>query len=153
MEAIWIVPPVAMSLLLLFYAQLSINYEFYFENKKMLILASVGSALINVVLNVVFITIIGYYVAGYTTLFSYLMFAVTNYCAMKKILHDEGINFNWIDVKKLIIIFVVFSVIGFSGMALYKLLYIRIIISIIVLGLIIIKLPKIKRYWYEIKEE
>lgn len=33
-EAVWIIPPVAMSLLLLFYSQLFINVQFYYEQKK-----------------------------------------------------------------------------------------------------------------------
>ena len=36
-SAIWVVPPVAMSLLLLFYSQLFINVEFYYEEKYKLV--------------------------------------------------------------------------------------------------------------------
>ena len=35
MEAIWIVPPVAMSLLLLLYTQFSTNIEFLYKKKKL----------------------------------------------------------------------------------------------------------------------
>ena len=153
MEAIWIIPPVAMSVLLLFYSQLSINFEFFFEKKKILIFASVGAAFVNILLNAILIPILGYYVAGYTTLISYLLFAVTNYIAVKKIMKDNNIYSQGIDSKKLVIIFVIFSIIGFSGMALYKHVYFRIIISCIVLGYIVYKLPLIKKYWKLIKND
>ena len=77
--AIYVVAPVAMSLLLLFYCQLFINVEFYYEEKKMLVYGSVGAAILNIVLNYFLIPLFGFVAAGYTTLASYIVFALSNY--------------------------------------------------------------------------
>lgn len=138
MEAVWVVPPVALSVLLLFYAQMFINVEFYFEEKKKLVGASIAAAVINIVLNFFLIPIFGYYAAGYTTLFSYLVFAFSNYGAMKKVLAEQNQKNDAFHMKGLIFIFIAFLAIGFLGMVLYDYLVIRIMImAVVLLGLII----------------
>ena len=86
-----VIPPVAVSLLLLFYAQLFINVEFYYEKKKDLVFASIGAAILNLVLNWIFIPRYGYVAAAYTTLVSYVVFAGSNYLAMKRILRSNQV--------------------------------------------------------------
>ena len=83
-EAIWIMPPVVGSLFFLFLAQLFINIEFYFEEKRALVKGSVFSAVLNLVLNYFAIKQFGYIAAGYTTLISYIVFVAANYYYMKK---------------------------------------------------------------------
>lgn len=142
-EAMWVVPPVALSVLLLFYAQMFINVEFYFEEKKKLVGASIAAALINIVLNAIFIPIFDYYAAGYTTLFSYLIFALSNYDAMKKVLKEKGQENDAFHVKGLIIIFIAFMAVGFLGMALYDYFVARIIIMLVVFFTLVIMRNKI----------
>jgi len=143
MDAIWIVPPIAVSVLLLFYAQLSINMEFYFEEKKKLVYASVGAALINVVLNYIFIPIWGYYVAGYTTLISYVVFAGANYFTAKKITKKEGISDDWINLGALLVILLLLMSIGLVGMLLYEHFIVRIVIAAVVFSVIVFNYKKI----------
>ena len=153
MDAKWIVPPVAMSTLLLFYSQLSINFEFFFEKKKYLVNASIGAAIINVVLNALLIPLFGYYAAGYTTLFSYLIFTESNYFAMRKILKEKDISSHGFDTKALLIILVIFIILGFIGMALYSWLFIRILVAIMFFTFLLISYNKILYYWRKIKGE
>lgn len=127
-EAIWIVPPVAISLLLLFYAQLFINVQFYYEKKKSLIFASVFAAIANIILNVLLIPNISYIAAGYTTMISYIIFAVMNYMTMRKVAKEKGFSMEAINVKMLVLIFFAFSGLCFLMMALYNLIIIRYII-------------------------
>lgn len=124
-QATWVVPPVAMSILLLFYSQLFINVEFYFEEKTLLIWGSVGSALLNVVLNAWLIPLFGFVAAGYTTLVSYVVFAVANYFTMRLILKKKGFKQEAFDLKSLILLFLLFTVLSFAAMALYSLPWIR----------------------------
>ncbi len=142
-EAIWVVPPVAMSVLLLFYSQLFINIEFYFEKKKFLIGASIGSAVVNVVLNAILIPIFNYYAAGYTTLFSYVLFAIANYVAVKKTLTEKGIKEPLCDIKLLTIIFGAFMLLSFIAMALYQYMLARIAIVFVALLFLFIFRDKI----------
>jgi len=144
--AVYVVAPVAMSLLLLFYAQLFINVEFYFEKKKALVGASVGAALVNIVLNALFIPRLGFVAAGYTTLISYLIFAVANYFAVKSILRNKGMDMDAYNIKALIGIFMLFLFISFLGVALYGFLILRIFVIIIALMIIIMFRRKIMKY-------
>lgn len=140
-EAIWVVPPVSMSVLLLFYSQLFINVEFFYEQKKSLVIASISAAIVNVVLNIIFIPMFGFVAAGYTTFVSYIIFVFSNYKAMKKVLRFQNINESGFDVKMLLIILGGFVAVGFIGMFLYEFLIIRIVITIVAF-LIVLKYRK-----------
>ena len=104
MPAVWVVPPVAISLLLLFYSQLFINIEFYFEEKYQLVIASIGAAVINIVLNYFFIGKFGFIAAGYTTLVSYIIFALSNYFAMNYICKKRNMDSKLYNYKLLLLI-------------------------------------------------
>lgn len=136
-DAIWVVPPVAMSVLLLFYAQLYINVEFYFEKKKHLVIASIGAALMNIGLNAWLIPVFGFVAAGYTTLASYVIFVLANYAAMRQVLRQEGLTDEAYDHRQLILIFVGFMLLGFTGCALYMYVWVRyLVIAVMLAGLL-----------------
>lgn len=137
-DAIWVVPPVAMSIQLLFYAQLFINVEFYYEQKTLLVWGSIGAAVLNIILNWILIPIFGFVAAGYTTLISYIVFAVWNYYNVKHIAKTQGFALDYFNLKALIGIFLGFSALGFTATALYELPVIRwCIIGAVLLALII----------------
>ena len=137
-EAKFVVPPVAISILLLFYAQLFINVEFYYEEKKKLIWASLWAALINLLLNWVFIRKFGFVSAAYTTLASYVIFVIANYLAMKKVLNEKGIKDDAYNYKMLIMLFVVFCCISIIGVCIYNNFVIRVIIaSVVMIGVLL----------------
>lgn len=139
-EAIWVVPSVAMSILLLFYAQLFINIEFYYEEKTMLVWGSIGAAVLNIVLNWLLIPRFGFVAAGYTTLVSYVAFAVANYYTMRIVAKRRQVSCDFFDIKSLVLIFVCFAALGFLAMALYELPVIRyIIIAAVLVALVILR--------------
>ena len=150
-EAVYVVPPVALSLLLLFYSQLFINVEFYYEEKRKLVLASIGAAVVNLVLNWIFIREFGYIAAAYTTLASYLIFAFCNCIAMKKILADKGVPDNGFNYKGLTGLFLLFAAIAFAGVAIYGFLIPRIIVCIITLGALYTKRKDIAAFYKMLK--
>lgn len=132
-EAVFVVPPVAISILLLFYSQLFINVEFFYEEKKKLVWASIGAAIANLILNWVFIRLFGFVAAAYTTLVSYIIFAYCNCLSMKKVLKEKGVKDNAYNYKVLILFFVAFCGLSLLGAILYKYLIARILISSAVL--------------------
>lgn len=140
--AIYVVAPVAMSLLLLFYCQLFINVEFYYEEKKMLVYGSVGAAVLNIVLNYLLIPVLGFVAAGYTTLASYIVFALSNYYTMRLVLKKRNLPDNLYNYKALLWLFIVFMIVGFVGVALYGNLIVRIIVALFVLVLMILNRNK-----------
>lgn len=143
MEAVWIVPPVAGSILLLLYSQYSINVEFYFERKRELVYASVSSALVNIILNWFLIPVFGYIVAGYTTWISYILFVIMNYIAMKKILIEKGLKQNMYDLKFLIYLFAIFSAFSFLAIVLYNYMIARFIVMLAGLLLVFVFRKKV----------
>ncbi len=138
-QAAWVVPPVAMSILLLFYSQLFINVEFYYEEKALLIWGSIGSAVLNVLLNAWLIPRYGFVAAGYTTLASYIAFAAANYFTMRLILKKNGFTQEAFDLRSLIFLFLGFMTLSFAAMALYGLPWVRYgIIASVLLALAIL---------------
>lgn len=136
--AIPVVAPVAMSILLLFYSQLFINVEFFFEKKKLLVFASVGSAVVNVVLNSWFIPHISFVAAGYTTFISYILFALCNYIAMKHIVKTQKVAADAYNIKALLGIFILFVGASLLGTLLYAHLVWRIVVTVLILIILFI---------------
>ena len=136
-EAVYVIPPVALSLFLLFYSQLFINIEFYYEKKKHLVYASLGSAVINLILNWIFIPIFGFIAAAYTTLVSYIIFVLANYVAMKIVLKENGEMDRAYSYKWLMSILFAFAVCTALGTLLYDFLYIRIAVVLVVMLIVI----------------
>ena len=81
--AAYVMPPVAMSSVLMFLFNLFANIEYYFEETKFVMTASVISAVINIALNYVFISRFGFIAAGYTTLVCYAIYSAAHYFFMK----------------------------------------------------------------------
>ena len=92
-DAIYVIPPVSMSVFFMFSYDLFAKFEFYFEKTFFIMAASVSGALLNIITNYIFIQRYGYYAAGYTTLFCYLVYAVGHYLMMNRVcdeyLHGE----------------------------------------------------------------
>lgn len=139
MSAIYVVLPISVSLLLLFYSQLFINVEFFYERKKDLVWASIGAAIINIVLNYFLIPKFGIVAAGYTTLASYVVFAFCNYLAMKRILKQMNRKDDMYNYKSLIVLLLLLCGLSAAGVLLYDFLWARIAVAVIVLAVMIIK--------------
>jgi len=146
-EAVYVVPPVAVSLLLLFFSQLFINVEFYYEEKKKLVYASLFAAIFNIASNLVFIPVFGYVAAAYTTLVSYLIFAFSNYIAMKKVLKENKIEDTAYDYKKLLLVLLALVFCAFIGVVLYPLFWIRVLVALVVLIIILLKRKTLFGFW------
>lgn len=91
-NAIWIIPPVAASVYFIFLYSLFANIEFYYEKTKYVMIASCGGAVINIILNFILIPIFGYFAAGYTTLFCYILFSFAHFYFYIKILRGKQVE-------------------------------------------------------------
>ncbi|MDO4621113.1 MAG: oligosaccharide flippase family protein [Lachnospiraceae bacterium] len=78
-EAIWVIPPVAMSTFFMFGYSIFAAFGFYYEKTSFVMYATVSGAVVNIVLNYLLIGRFGYLAAGYTTLFCYILFACAHY--------------------------------------------------------------------------
>lgn len=152
-EARWVVIPVAESLLFLFIYPLFCNVEFYFEKTKFIMVASSGAAIINILLNYLFIPKFGYIAAAYTTLVCYILLTIAHYVAYKKLLKQFEIRVELYNIR-LILIVVVISLIFMTIMIMiYDLIILRLtVISVIVL-IMGIKIKKIILKILQIRSE
>lgn len=78
-EAVWIIPPVTISVFFMFLYNLFATFEYYYEKTGYVMIASASGALLNIILNYIFIPKYGYVAAGYTTLVSYILYALMHY--------------------------------------------------------------------------
>ncbi len=73
--------------------------EYYYKKTKFIALGSVGAAIVNIVLNYIFIGKFGYIAAAYTTLVTYLLYFAFHYFLATRI-HGRSV----FDTKKLMLI-------------------------------------------------
>lgn len=85
MGSIYCIPSIALSIVFIYMYELFSTVEFYCEKNIFVMIASVIAAGLNVFLNWCFIPIYGYYAAGYTTLFCYVMYALGHFCVYKMV--------------------------------------------------------------------
>ena len=131
MDAIWVVPPVAMSFLTL---------------------AAIFSAIVNVILNAIFIPKFGFVAAAYTTLASYLILAVLDYVYMRVICKKKNVDSNLYNIKGLVLLFVVFGFIGFLAMSLYNYPIIRYSIITVVFIIMFIFREKLMKLFKSVQK-
>ena len=123
-----------------------INVQFYYEKKSKLVYASIGAAVANIVLNAILIPNVSYIAAGYTTMISYILFAVMNFFTMRKVAKETGFSMKALDTKMLCLIFIGFCSVCFLMMALYKLTIIRYIVIFVALIVGIIKRKELTNF-------
>lgn len=138
-EAIYVIPPIVASVFFIFMYALFSNMEFYFEKNKFIMVASIGAAILNVILNAVFIPIFGYFAAGYTTLASYVVYCFSHYIFSIMICKEKIAGETIYDGKFILVlsVLVVASAVSFS--TLYRFVFARYIIIVVAGALMIIK--------------
>ncbi|MBQ6197300.1 MAG: oligosaccharide flippase family protein [Lachnospiraceae bacterium] len=144
-EAIWVIPPVAMSVFFIFMYDYFARFELYYEKTTFMMLASVLGACLNVVLNYYFIQAFGYIAAGYTTLICYIFYVIAHYCMMRRICNKYHNGEKAFELKYLILISVAFICCGFLLMLTYQHMYLRYSLVFIFLVMCIIKKELIKK--------
>lgn len=130
-SAIWIVPCVASSVLLLFYSQLFINIQLYYETPKPLAVISCVVTVLNIVLNAIAIPAFGYYAAGVTTLISYMVYTMLNYYIYIRIIRKNN-KTNMYKTGQFLGLYLVFIVLVLAGTLAYKYLALRILVMLLI---------------------
>ncbi len=141
--AIWIIPPVAMSVFILFLCPFFIAFELYFEKKNYILISTITATLLNLILNFIFIQKFGYIAAGYTTLFSYITYALMNYICFRKVCKDSLGNVEIFNLKILLFITCIFLGLGFILLLTYNFTYLRCLMILIIIAICLINRKKI----------
>lgn len=95
----WLMPPIMLSAYFLFLAGLFMKVEIYFKKNLFITAASASIAVLNLILNAVFIPKAGYYAAAYTTLFCYMGFAWMHFLSAERIIKKQEIRVKLYDLK------------------------------------------------------
>ena len=100
--------------------------------------ASVGAAILNIVLNGIFIRIFGYIAAGYTTLACYLFLSMAHYQVMKKTILENIGHIELFDMKFItaMAFVMIASTILFSALYSFTLIRYSLIVIIAAAGII-----------------
>ena len=140
-EAIWVIPPVTISVFFLFMYSLFADFEFYYEQAKFMTIASTAGGVLNIVLNYICIQQYGYIAAGYTTLVCYMFYAVVHYFCAKRIIKNKLDNVKVYDIRLITIMSILFICVSGLMMTLYNHPIIR-YVFVLLIGLAIILFRK-----------
>lgn len=152
-NAIYIIPPLVLSVYFMFLYNVFATFEYYFEKTWYLMSASLLGGVLNVILNYLFIKKFGYIAAGYTTLVCYIFYALIHYYFMRKIADENVGEISVFDTKFIIIISIFFIVFMFLLLLIYKTIIIRYILVLVIGCIGIIFRKKIIELFNEIKKE
>lgn len=119
-EAIYVIPPIAMSGYMTYLYLCFAPFEFYFEKRSWTTIGTLVSAVANLLLNYIFIPKYGYWAAGYTTLVCYAVNATMHYYFMRKVCKTYLDNVRPYEYKILLLISGVFMAIGFLYLPTYQ---------------------------------
>lgn len=112
-EAIYVIPPVAMSVFATYLYLCFAPFEFYYEKRIWTTIGTLTSAVANIILNYIFIQLCGYQAAGYTTLVCYLVNSFMHYFFMRKVCKAYLDDLKPYNLRTLLLITGVFMGIGF----------------------------------------
>ena len=139
-EAIYVVPPVVMSVFFMFSYFFFSVFELYYEKTHFITIATSIGAVVNIILNYIFIPIFGYIAAAYTTLACYLLFVFMHYFFMQKICKKKHPDVKIYNVRIIIAISVTFVAMGAVSGMLYDFAIARYcILAVLIVAAIIFK--------------
>ena len=108
--------------------QLFSRVELYYEKKSYTVISTITAALLNIVLNALWIPSFGYAAAGYSTLISHILFCVMHYFFFRRVSRECMDSEKIYDFKKLVAISAVVLLIAGTMTMLYAYLILRLVI-------------------------
>lgn len=141
-EAIYIMPPIAAGVFFTAFANIYSDIAVYYKKTKYVMYPAAIAALVNLVLNYIFIKAYGYMAAAYTTLFSYILMALFQGLWARKLCKENGIEGSTIfEDHKLMALAIATTLLCLLGIALYKFYIIR-YLSVVIMAVLSIVLYK-----------
>lgn len=138
-NAIWIIPPIAMSSYFMFSYTFFAVFEFYYEKTWLITIATMVGAVLKLVLNYLFIDICGYYAAGYTTLLCFIVYSAMHYIFMQNICRDYLGGEQAYNTRILVIITLFFMFLGFAILFTYKIPIVRYSIIAVLVMIVVVR--------------
>jgi len=80
-----LIAPILFASFLIFLYSISVDLEYYFKSTKIIAINTVIAAIVNILLNFIFIPKYGMYAAAYTTVIAYLIMFIIHYFSARKL--------------------------------------------------------------------
>lgn len=132
-EGVYIIPSVVAGVFFTAVFSLYMRVELYLKKSSTIMVATVGAALANLVLNYIYIPKFGYWAAGYTTLVCYMLLAIFHAFNLKRLGYGNVYN-----DKRIALVSVVVCAVIISLSLLYSHTIIRyvLIIAMLIIGIV-----------------
>lgn len=91
-EAVDVIPPIILGLVAQMLYTLYVNIEIYNKKQKQIMTGTVIAAIVNIILNAIFIPLFGYVAAAYTTLAGYILLFIIHYLFVKRMGKEKIYN-------------------------------------------------------------
>lgn len=153
-DGIWLIPPLAYSVFLIFIYVLFTNFELYHEKSLFVLCSSLLGAILNIILNYYFIKQFGYFAAGYTTLAGYFVMCCSHMFFVKLICKEKGIPFSFIyDLKQICVIALILLTACALVMFFYRLAFVRYLIIVVLITVFFTNKNRLVKFYSELKQK
>ena len=139
-SGVWVIPPLAFSVFLVFVYTLMANFELFYSKNHFVMIASLVGAGLNIVLNFLLIPIFGFIAAGYTTLAGYLVMCILHTLFLVITCKKERLSLkSLISIRVVVLVTMVLAVLCAGVTLLYNTMIVRYIFVAVILLIAVIK--------------
>ena len=148
LEAIYVIPPIVGGVFFQVQYYIYANVVYYYKKPTFVMIGSVTAVILNIVLNYFCIKEWGYMAAGYTTIVCYVVQAVIDYIAMRKVVGKNIYN-----MKFIMFLSAVVASIALTSNLIYDYMFVRFsILGILVILSIVFRKKIISAFAFRKKE-
>ena len=150
--AVYVIPVVTLGVFFTFIYDIYASVEFYFGATKYVMYASVIGAVLNIILNTIFIPMFGFIAAAYTTLVCYIIFMVMHYVFSRKVLIEQDIKDAVYDNRSVFLLSAIILIICLISMVTFNYMPVRIVLIVVIIAVCVLKRNTIKGIITSIKQ-
>lgn len=138
-DSVNVIIPICIGVFFNYMFQLFARVQEYYERKMTVVIPSILCAILNLILNYIFINLCGYQAAAYTTFFCYALFCFIHYIFYKKVCLEILGGKQLYDIKGLLLISIGVIVVGILISIINRVLWIKYISLILIFIMIVVK--------------
>lgn len=140
LESTAVIVPICIGVFFNYLFQLFARMQEYFERKLTIVIPSIMCAVLNLILNFIFIRLYGYQAAAYTTFICYMLFCFVHYLFYRKVCKQELGGAQVYDIKFILFISIAVIIGGFIIMYINNYIWLK--YSIVLIGILVLILKR-----------
>lgn len=141
-----VIVPICVGVFFNYLFQLFARVQEYYERKLTVVIPSILCAVLNLILNYIFIKVCGYQAAAYTTFVCYVLFCIVHYFFYKRVCKQELNGIQIYDIRGIIMISIGMIMEGFIIMFINKISWLKYMLIVVIIILLLIKRNTVKVY-------